>query len=90
MTYFKDYNNTIDTLKKLGQQHYQIQTVESGDIYEMDLQKNTNFPLMFINPINAIAGTHQMTLNFQVFIMDLVFPDQSNEQEVLSDCLTDL
>jgi len=39
MTYFKDYNNTIDTLKQLGQQHYQIQTVESGDIYEMDLQK---------------------------------------------------
>jgi len=87
MTYFKDYNNTIDTLKQLGANHYQIQTVESGDIYEMDLEKNTMFPLMFVNPINAIAGTHEMTLNFQVFIMDLVFPDQSNEQEVLSDCL---
>jgi len=87
MTYFKDYNNTIDTLKKLGANHYQIKTVSSGDIYEIDLEKNTMYPLMHINPVNAIAGTHEMTLNFQIFIMDLVFPDQSNEQEVLSDCL---
>jgi hypothetical protein len=87
MTYFKDYNNTIDTLKQLGANHYQIKTVSSGDIYEIDLEKNTMYPLMHINPINAIAGTHEMTLNFQIFIMDLVFPDQSNEQEVLSDCL---
>ena len=88
MTYFKDYNNTIDTLKKLGQQHYQIKTVTTGDIWEIDLEKNTMFPLMHINPVNAVAGTHQMTLNFQIFVMDLVFPDQSNEQEVLSDCLS--
>ena len=43
---------------------------------------------MHINPVNAIAQNNQMTLNFQVFIMDLVFPDESNEQEVLSDCLS--
>ena len=87
MTYFKDYNNTIDTLKQLGANHYQIKTVETGDIFEIDLEKNTMYPLMFLNPVNAVAGTHEMTLNFQIFIMDLVFPDQSNEQEVLSDCL---
>ena len=87
MTYFKDYNNTIDTLKKLGEQHYMIKTITTGDIWEVDLAKNSYFPLMHITPVNAVAGTHQMTLNFQIFIMDLVFPDLSNEQEVLSDCL---
>jgi hypothetical protein len=87
MTYFKDYNNTVDTLKKLGVNHYQIKTTTTGDLWEIDLEKNTMFPLMHINPVNAVAGTHEMTLNFQIFIMDLVFPDQLNEQEVLSDCL---
>tara|TARA_R110002020_G_scaffold61607_3_gene165608 strand:+ start:1592 stop:2086 length:495 start_codon:yes stop_codon:yes gene_type:complete len=87
MTYFKDYNNTVDTLKQLGTNHYQIKTITTGDLWEIDLDKNSFMPLMHINPINAVAGTHQMTLNFQIFIMDLVFPDQSNEQEVLSDCL---
>jgi hypothetical protein len=43
---------------------------------------------MHINPVNAVAQNNQMTLNFQIFIMDLVFPDESNEQEVLSDCLS--
>jgi len=86
MTYFKDYNNTVDTLKQLGANHYQIKTTTTGDLWEIDLEKNTMFPLMHINPVNAVAGTQEMTLNFQIFIMDLVFPDQSNEQEVLSDC----
>ena len=88
MTHFKNYNNTIDTLKQLGTNHLQIKTVTTGDIWMIDLEKNTLFPLMHINPINAVAGTHQMTLNFQIFIMDLVFNDESNEQEVLSDCLS--
>ena len=64
-----------------------IKTITTGDIWEVDLAKNSYFPLMHITPVNAVAGTHQMTLNFQIFIMDLVFPDLSNEQEVLSDCL---
>lgn len=87
MTYFKDYNNTVDTLKQLGSNHYQIQTTTTGDLWTLDLDKETMFPLMHINPVNAIASTHQMTLNFQIFVMDIVFPDLSNEQEVLSDCL---
>jgi len=88
MTHFKNYNNTIDTLKQLGTNHYQIKTVTTGDIWEIYLEKNELYPLMHINPVNAVAQNNQMTLNFQVFIMDLVFPDESNEQEVLSDCLS--
>jgi len=88
MTHFKNYNNTIDTLKQLGTNHYQIKTVTTGDIWEISLETNELYPLMHINPINAVAATHQMTLNFQIFIMDLVFNDESNEQEVLSDCLS--
>ena len=40
MTHFKNYNNTIDTLKQLGANQLQIKTVTTGDIYEIDLEKN--------------------------------------------------
>ena len=83
----KTYNNVIDTIKCVGDNHLQIFAVTTGDIWDIDLEKNTLFPLMHINPVNVIAGENSMTLNFQIFICDLVEPHGSNEQEVLSDTL---
>ena len=93
----KTYNNVINTLKNLGAVHQQITTVSTGDIYDIDLSKNTLFPLMHINPINVTAGQTFLTYNFQIFVMDLVSQDENwtqtnfqsaeflnNEQEVLS------
>jgi len=96
----KTYNNAIDTLKQLGTEHEQISTTTTGDIYDIDLSKNTLFPLFHINPVNVTTGPSQLTYNFQLFIMDLVSQKKdwkeatiqsadnlSNEQEVLSSCL---
>jgi len=84
---FKSYNNVIDTLKCVGEQHLNINSVTSGDIWTIDLEKNTLFPLFHINPVNVTVTPNQRTFSFQLFVMDLVEPDQTNEQEVLSDCL---
>ena len=96
----KTYNNAINTLKELGAQHHQIATTTTGDIYDIDLETNTLFPLLHINPVNVSTGESQLTYNFQLFIMDAVSQkenwteanlqsanDLSNEQEVLSSCL---
>jgi len=96
----KTYNNIVDTLKELGEQHDQITTTTTGDIWEIDLEKNTLFPLMHINPVNVATGQSTLTYNFQIFVMDLVSEDEnwteanfqsadnlSNNQEVLNDCL---
>ena len=96
----KTYNNAINTLKELGAQHHQIATTTTGDIYDIDLEKNTLFPLLHINPVNVSTGQSQLTYNFQLFIMDAVSQKEnwteanlqsannlSNEQEVLSSCL---
>ncbi len=100
MIHNKTYNNIIDTLKKLGDAHKIIQTTTSGDIWEIDLNKNTKYPLMHINPVNVQTGPSTLTYNFQIFIMDLVSEKSnwkssnyisatnlSNNQEVLSECL---
>jgi hypothetical protein len=96
----KSYNNVINTLKNIGDNHSQIATVTTGDIFSVDLAKNTKFALMHINPVNVTTGDSQLTYNFQIFIMDMVTEKEnwtdanfqsanqlSNEQEVLSETL---
>ena len=96
----KTYNNAIDTLKELGAQHEQIATTTTGDIWKIDLAKNTLFPLFHINPINVTTGQSSLVYHFQLFVMDLVSEKEnwteanfqsadylSNEQEVMSSCL---
>ena len=96
----KTYNNAIDTLKQLGAEHEQIATTTTGDIWKIDLAKNTKFPLFHINPINVTTGQSTLTYNFQLFVMDSVTEKEnwteaniqsanylSNEQEVMSSSL---
>ena len=86
---FKTYNNVIDTIKCVGEGHLQIKAVTTGDIWDIDLNKNTLFPLLHINIINVNASKGQLQHNFQLVVADIVEPDGSeNEQEVLSDTLS--
>tara|TARA_R110000824_G_scaffold51324_6_gene143261 strand:- start:6927 stop:7436 length:510 start_codon:yes stop_codon:yes gene_type:complete len=86
---FKTYNNVIDTIKCVGEGHHQIKAVTTGDIWDIDLNKNTLFPLLHINTINVNASKGQLQHNFQLVIADIVEPNESeNEQEVLSDTLS--
>ena len=68
----KTYNNVVNTLLRLGEYHEQISTTSVGDIWQVDLEKNTKFPLLHINPTSVATGDSQLTYNFQVFIMDMV------------------
>tara|TARA_R100001530_G_scaffold53610_1_gene39561 strand:+ start:647 stop:1141 length:495 start_codon:yes stop_codon:yes gene_type:complete len=84
----KTYNNVIDTLKNLGEEHQQISTTTTGDIFDIDLEKNTKYPLMHINPVSVTTRRTELVYNFQIFIMDMVKNDDSNEQEVYSEILS--
>ena len=83
----KTYFNVIETLKNLGEEHQQISTTTTGDIFSIDLEKNTKYPLMHINPVNVTTGRVGLTYNFQIFVMDLVDPGKENEQDVYNDVL---
>jgi len=68
----KTYNNVVHTVCRMGEYHDQISTVSVGDIYEIDMNKNTLFPLLHINPTSVDTGDSQLNYNFQIFIADLV------------------
>jgi len=83
----KSYSNLIDTLKNLGKAHQQISTTTTGDIYDIDLDKNTKYILMHINNGSVTTGRVGLTYNFRIFIMNIVENDSSNEQEVYNETL---
>jgi len=70
--YNKTYLNLINTIRNIGEHHKFIHTTTVGDIYDIDLSKETLFPLMHINPVNVSTGYSQLTYSFQIFVCDLV------------------
>ena len=68
----KTYNNVVNTLLRLGENHKQISSTSVGDIFDVNIEKQQKFPLMHINPTSVTTGDSQLTYNFQVFIMDMV------------------
>ena len=68
----KTYNNVVNTLLRLGEYHEQISTTSVGDIFDIDLSKETKFPLLHLNPTSVTTGDSQLTYNFQIFVMDMV------------------
>ena len=76
----KTYNNVVNTLLHIGEKYYGIQTTSVGDIFDVDLEKNTKFPLLHITPTNVATGDSTLTYNFQIFVMSMV-TEESNWTE---------
>tara|TARA_R100001530_G_C4246215_1_gene136629 strand:+ start:48 stop:596 length:549 start_codon:yes stop_codon:yes gene_type:complete len=68
----KTYNNVVNTLARIANYHEQISTVSVGDIFDIDLEKETKFVLLHINPVSVTTGESELIYNFQIFIMDMV------------------
>ena len=67
----KTYNNVVNFLCRLGEMHEQIATVSVGDIFDIDMEKNTKFVLMHINPTGVTTEESELIYNFQIFICDM-------------------
>ena len=83
----KTFNNALKLFRDIGTSHMQINAVSVGDIYNLDLEKSTEFPLLHINPLNVTMDEATMTMNFQLFLCDIVTMDTSTEEDTLSDTL---
>ena len=79
--YNKTYLNLIDKIRELGRLHKFINTTTVGDIFDIDLSKETIFPLMHVNPVNVQTGYSQLTYSFQIFVCDLVSEKKDWEKD---------
>jgi len=71
-----------------------VETVTYGDLTEVDLNKNSIFPLSHVIVNNVTSGENTMTFNISVLCMDIVdfskdavvdpFVGNNNEQDILN------
>jgi hypothetical protein len=74
------YFYVVNTLKNYLKSTSFVNTVTIGDIFAVDLTKQTIFPLNHIIVNNATLGEVTMSMNISILFMDLV--DDSKEEIV--------
>jgi hypothetical protein len=97
MSVMNGFYRVIDTIKDTLQADVNCNTVTYGDITQIDLSKQTIFPLSHIIVNSATSGENIMTFNISILAMDIVdqskdeadvFRGNDNEQDVLNTQLT--
>ena len=94
----KGFYHITEKIKEIADT--QVNVVTEGDIFEVDLNKQTIFPLLHVITDSAIIGEKTTTMNFTLLCMDIVdtsnqdlrdtlepFFKTSNEQDVLNSTL---
>ena len=82
----RTYNQIIDLWTSIANGHQVVKTFTKGDIFEVDAN-TVVFPQVHLITEQAQIQNHEIIYNFKLISMDLVEPDESNEDEVLSDTL---
>jgi hypothetical protein len=92
------FYRVLDTIKDTLQADTNCNTVTYGDITQIDLSKQTMFPLSHIIVNSVTSGENIMTFNLSILSMDIVnvskdevtdiFVGNDNEQDVLNTQLT--
>ena len=82
------YFYVVNTLKDYLKATPFVNTITIGDIFAVDLTKQTIFPLNHIIVNTATLGEVTMTMNISILFMDLVDDSKAdNEQDVLNSTL---
>ncbi len=98
MSVMNGFYRVLDTIKDTLQADTNCNTVTYGDITQIDLSKQTIFPLSHIIVNSVTSGENIMTFNLSILSMDIVnvskdevtdlFLGNDNEQDVLNTQLT--
>ena len=68
----KEFYDLVDSIYAELNSNDFVNTVTFGNIMDVDLAKQTIFPLAHINIQNATFNQHTITLGMQVIAMDIV------------------
>lgn len=72
-------------LNDLANAHYQINDFGWGDIWEIGESESITYPLMYCTPQTSNINGRTFNLNLSIIFADLVYGDDSNEDDVISD-----
>lgn len=78
-------NQVKNLLSELAQGHKQINDYGWGDVWEIAESKSITYPLMYATIQNSNISGKTFNLSISLLFMDLVFGDEKNEDDVISD-----
>lgn len=81
--------NVIEKLKDIGNSNPIYNQVGDGQIWEVDGNSDIKYPLMWYDYETTphLINNQTVTLNMDIWFVDLVFDDESNELQIKSDTL---
>ena len=96
----KEYYKLVDDINAYLISDEYVNTVTFGDIFEVDLAKQTIFPLAHVNIENVNFTENSMQVRISLLVMDMVdetsadkndlskpYLGKDNKQEILNACL---
>lgn len=80
-------NQLIALFQAIGTAHYFIKTTEFGEVPDKTeaTTETTLYPAFYQVPTNTVTRDNVVERSFSFIVCDLVFPDHSNLNEILSD-----
>ena len=86
-------NQILARVKKIALAHKQVRSYRKGLLQDLFADKTALYPAVCLQDNNGSIslGGHQATVNFRLFVFDLVHVSEdtkSNEDDVLSDALS--
>lgn len=75
-----EFYNLLDTIKERLRLNPNVFTVTYGDIFKVDLDKTTIFPLSHLNISNVTISERVMSFNLQLLCLDIV--DYNKESNI--------
>jgi hypothetical protein len=77
----RQFYNLTKTIKDTLEAHSQVNVVTFGDIFDVDLNKQTIFPLSHIMVNQATIDGQTVTINVSVICMDVVDETKENTRD---------
>ena len=82
----KTYKRIIDELESFVSSHGQLQTFGFGPRSEISTE-DTIFPLLWLEPMPGDLYKNLQTVNFNMFVIDILDQDKDNRKDVYSDTM---
>lgn len=77
----RQYYELMDAVKEYLQQNPNVNTINEGDFFKLDLSKESIFPLLNLDVVNVEFNEHFNRYNLQVIAADIVDSNFKNKKE---------
>ena len=83
------FKNVIDLFQEIVNKHFQLQTLQTGELSEVDINKlnQQDFPLLFLQPSTTTIDVRTLIYSFDIYVLTQVLDDGTSTNDSYSQTL---